>query len=125
MGRLGTYPATDGSVNVSWTGAFLGGGLGVSLAQPDHRPARGRHPASSPDGGAHCCLCALARSADPNARRRAKVEQVVVATLFAAPAHLIPMLVRPLVLVARMRVHVGVDPESAQHGLLGHEKRYV
>jgi hypothetical protein len=50
---------------------------------------------------------------------------VVVATLSAATAYLISVLIRPLVLVARMRVHVRMDPESAYHGLLGHEGRYV
>jgi hypothetical protein len=50
---------------------------------------------------------------------------VVVATLSAATAHLISVLIRPLVLVARMRVHVRMDPESAYHGFLGHERRYV
>ncbi len=65
----------------------------------------------------------LARSADPEARRRTKVDEVVVATLSAATAYLLSILIRPLVLVARMRVHVRMDPESAYHGLLGHEER--
>jgi hypothetical protein len=82
------------------------------------------------DGAAHCCLRASARSAKdggPKARRRVsrKADQVVVATLSAATAYLISMLIRPLVLVARMRVHVRMDPESAYHRLLGHEGRYV
>jgi hypothetical protein len=50
---------------------------------------------------------------------------VVVATLSAATAYLISVLIRPLVLVARMRINVRMDPESAYHGLLGHEERYV
>ena len=82
------------------------------------------------DGGAHCCLKASARSAKdgwPKAWRRVsrKGKDVIVATLSAMTAHLISVLIRPLVLVARMRVHVRMDPESAYHGLLGHEERYV
>ena len=74
--------------------------------------------------GLSCCLGASARSPIPS-QAETKVEEVVVATLPAATAHLISMLIRPLVLVARMRVHVRMDPESAYHGLLGHEGRYV
>lgn len=82
------------------------------------------------DGGPHCCLSALAQSAEdggPEATRRVfrKGNDVVVATLSAATAYPISILIRALVLVARMRVHVRMDPESAYHGLLGHEERYV
>jgi hypothetical protein len=87
-------------------------------------------PACSPRRGAHCCLRASAPSPEdggPKAERRVsrKADQVVVATLSAATAYLISMLIRPLVLVARMRVDVRMDPESAYHGLPGHEERYV
>jgi hypothetical protein len=79
---------------------------------------------------AHRCLRALARSAEdggPKARRRItrKGNKVVVAILSAATAYLFSILIRPLVLIARMRVHVRMDPESAYHWLLGHEGRYV
>jgi hypothetical protein len=82
------------------------------------------------DGGAHCCPGASARSAEdgwPKPWRRVprKGEDVIVATLSATTAHLLSVLIRPLVLVARMRVHVRMDPESAYHGLLGHGGRYV
>jgi hypothetical protein len=85
----------------------------------------GGSPPVHHDGGAHCCLGARAGSAKdggPKARRRVtrKADDVVVAILSAATAYLLSILIRPLVLVARMRVHIRMDPESAYHGLLGH-----
>ncbi len=83
---------------------------GVGPATPVHH-----------DGGAQCCLRALPPSGQHRGR---KATDVAVAALSAATAHLI--VIRPLLsLVARVCLHVRMEPESAYHRLSGHEERCV